>query len=165
MPIQAVRITVKGQQAVRQLTTEVPVNQRNKPPVDIAVEKLSLRKAMILMAIHDGTWLTTRKLQRRLGDTGEFPEWTSKVSLATFQQKGLGDKLTNELISLSGDNYLTLGRNLPRTCSVCGETPAELIIVAAMTNNTWDGSEPVVRRQIPPICRECYLSTPDRIIP
>lgn len=159
MPIQAVRITMKGQQAVRYLTApEAPSNQKRPTPVDDKVDKLSLRKATILAVINTGAWTPTRKLQRRLSETGEFDEWTSKVSLKTFQAKGLGDKLTNELLSLSEDNYLTIGRNAPRTCSVCNEYADELIVVAVMSNTTWDGSEAQVKRQTPPKCRACFIA-------
>lgn len=156
MPIQAIRITAKGQQAVRQLTAEVPATQKVKPAVDEKVDKLSLRKATIIVAAANGEWVTTRKLQRRLARTGEFDEWTQKVSLATFQSKGLGDKLINELISLSEDNYIQIGRNAPRTCSVCNEYADELIVVAVMSNTTWDGSEAQLKRQAPPKCRPCF---------
>lgn len=156
MPIQAVRITARGQQAVRYMTAEVPSTQRNKPPVDEKADKLSLRKALILTAAANGEWITTRKLQRRLAETGEFDEWTSKVSLAVFQAKGLGDKLTNELVALSGDNYLQLGREEPRKCSDCQVITDELIVVVTMKNDTWDGSEARVKHQSPPLCKECY---------
>lgn len=163
MPIQAIRITVKGQQAVSYLVQpEAPERQRNKPPVNTELDKLSLRKATILAAIVQSGWVTTRKLQRRLADTGEFDEWTSKVSLATFQQRGLGDKLTNELIALSGSGYIVLGRNLPRTCSVCAETPDELIVTTVVSNDTWDGSETMTKRQTPPMCRACYEASERR---
>lgn len=156
MPIQAIRITAKGQQAVRQLTAEVPATQKIKPAVDEKVEKLSLRKATIIVATANGEWITTRKLQRRLARTGEFPEWTEKVSLAVFQAKGLGDKLINELISLSEDNYIQLGRNQPRQCSLCHEVTPTLLVTATMNNETWDGSEPSVLSQTPPVCPACY---------
>jgi hypothetical protein len=157
MPIQAIRITAKGQQAVRQLTVEVPATQkRNLPPTDEKVEKLSLRKATILVAAANGQWVTTRKLQRRLASTGEFPEWTDKVPLAVFQAKGLGDKLINELISLSEDNYVQLGREEPRKCAKCGDMFPVLYVLAEMNNETWDGSEARVQRQTKPVCADCF---------
>jgi hypothetical protein len=156
MPIQAIRITMKGQQAVRHLTSEPSTSRRNPAVADPNADKLSLRKAMILVVSADGKWYTTRQLQRRLAETGEFDEWTEKVSLAVFQKRGLGDKLVNELINLSEQNYITIGRNLPRQCSICGETPEELIVVATMRNDTWDGSEAQLKSQTPPVCKECY---------
>jgi hypothetical protein len=156
MPIQAIRITMKGQQAIRHLTSDAPTSRRNPAVADPNADKLSLRKAMILVVSADGKWYTTRQLQRRLAETGEFDEWTEKVSLAVFQKRGLGDKLVNELINLSEQNYITIGRNLPRQCSICGETPEELIVVATMRNDTWDGSEAQLKSQTPPVCKECY---------
>jgi hypothetical protein len=158
MPIQAVRITMKGQQAVHHLTRdEAPPRQKRPVLEDPAADKLSLRKALILVATADGKWYTTRQLQRRVAETGEFPEWTAAVSAAKFAEKGLGSKLVNELIDLSDLGYLQLGREEPRRCSKCGQTAPVLIVTAVMANETWDGSEARITKQTPPLCRECFV--------
>lgn len=157
MTIRAIRITLKGQQAVAYLTAPEPAPNSKKPVLsDSDADKLSIRKATILAATANGKWVDMLHLLRRLRNTGEFEEIRKGVHDLPF-------KLTNEMIGLSDQGYIRLGRHMPRACCDCGQLSTSLFVLTELDNETWDGSDASQLRASAPRCKDCFEKVADKL--
>jgi hypothetical protein len=144
--IRAIRITAAGQRAIQYLAAQEAPSKQKVHPSNPQADKLSNRKSIILAVCANGRWLTIGDLLRRLKTTEDFADL----------RKADANKLTDELIALSADSLLQLGRQEPQACHDCGQTPARLYATVTLSNDSFDGNEAAVLSQTPPKCKECY---------